>query len=247
RGIRRTDETIRGLRARRPPRPPPQGRGRRRRRAQCDGEDDLREDARGGGGADLRGGARQVAGVVQTPVPRGGLRRDRRGPASKRGRQEGGFGILRNGDPPAPEGQGHDGTRRVHPVRRGTATRGDRPLPRTRRGHLPARRTIGLLGLQPTDGSGADDPASHGTGSPHGAHRGSLRALVSFYGMLAHGFTRNTFVAGEGNSLSPVNDFGRQFYCPPNSAGNGHFLQMLRNLLVQDWDLDDDGKPETLR
>lgn len=73
------------------------------------------------------------------------------------------------------------------------------------------------------------------------------RALVSFYGMLAQGFTRNTFVAGEGNSLTPLDEYGRQFYCPPNSAGNAHFLQMLRYLLVQDWDLDDDGKPETLR
>jgi hypothetical protein len=73
------------------------------------------------------------------------------------------------------------------------------------------------------------------------------RALVSFYGMLAQGFTRNTFVAGEGSSLSPLDEFGRQFYCPPNSAGNAHFLQMLRYLLVQDWDLNDDGKPETLR
>jgi hypothetical protein len=73
------------------------------------------------------------------------------------------------------------------------------------------------------------------------------RALVSFYGMLAQGFTRNTFVAGEGSSLTPLDEYGRQFYCPPNSAGNAHFLQMLRYLLVQDWDLDDDGKPETLR
>src|SRR5262245_17835191 len=73
------------------------------------------------------------------------------------------------------------------------------------------------------------------------------RALVSFYGMLAHGFTRNTLVAGEGCTLAPVDDGGRFFYCPPNSAGNAHFLRMLRNLLVQDWDLDDDGEPETLR
>src|SRR5207249_10181469 len=94
RGLRRIDETVRGLRARRPSRPPPQGRGRRRRRAQRDGEDDLREDARGGGGADLRGGARQVAGVVQTSVPRGGLRRERRGPPSKRRWHEGRFAAL---------------------------------------------------------------------------------------------------------------------------------------------------------
>jgi hypothetical protein len=73
------------------------------------------------------------------------------------------------------------------------------------------------------------------------------RALVSFYGMLAQGFTRNTFVAGEGSSLAPVDDGGRIFYCPPNSAGNAHFLSMLRHLLVQDWDLSDDGKPDTLR
>jgi hypothetical protein len=73
------------------------------------------------------------------------------------------------------------------------------------------------------------------------------RALVSFYGMLAQGFTRNTFVCGEGCALTPVDDGGRIFYCPPNSAANGHFLSMLRTLLVQDWDLDDDGRPETLR
>ena len=73
------------------------------------------------------------------------------------------------------------------------------------------------------------------------------RALVSLYGMLAQGFTRNTFVCGEGCSLTPVDDGGRIFYCPPNSAANAHFLSMLRYSLVQDWDLDDDGKPETLR
>jgi hypothetical protein len=73
------------------------------------------------------------------------------------------------------------------------------------------------------------------------------RALVSLYGMLAHGFTRNTLIAAEGNTLAPVDDGGRFFYCPPNSAGNAHFLSILRNLLVQDWDFDDDGEPETLR
>jgi hypothetical protein len=73
------------------------------------------------------------------------------------------------------------------------------------------------------------------------------RALVSFYGMLAQGFTRNTFNGGEGCTLAPVDEGGRFFYCPPNSAANAHFLSMLRNMLVQDFDLDDDGEPETLR
>ncbi len=73
------------------------------------------------------------------------------------------------------------------------------------------------------------------------------RALVSFYGMLAAGLTPDTFECGEGCSIDPVDGGGRQFYLPPNSAGNGFWLQMFRNLLVQDWDLDDDGAPETLR
>ena len=73
------------------------------------------------------------------------------------------------------------------------------------------------------------------------------RALVSFYGMLAQGLTRNTFVGGEGCTLKPVDAGGRFFYCPPNTAANAHVLSMLRYQLVQDWDLDDDGQPESLR
>jgi hypothetical protein len=73
------------------------------------------------------------------------------------------------------------------------------------------------------------------------------RTLVSFYGTLAQGLTRNTFVGGEGSTLDPVDDGGRFFYCPPNSAANAHVLSMLRYLLVQDSDRDDDGRPETLR
>lgn len=73
------------------------------------------------------------------------------------------------------------------------------------------------------------------------------KALVAFYGMLAQGMTRETFIAGEGCSLTPLDSRGRLFYCPPNSAANGFVLTTLRQLLVQDLDLDDDGEPETLR
>jgi hypothetical protein len=73
------------------------------------------------------------------------------------------------------------------------------------------------------------------------------RALASFYGMLAQGFTRNTFVCGEGAALVPLDKNGRLLSLPPNSAANAHFLSMLRYALVQDWDNDDDGVPETLR
>ena len=36
-------------------------------------------------------------------------------------------------------------------------------------------------------------------------------------------------------------------FMPPNSAANANFLQQLRYILVQDYDLDDDGREETLR
>jgi hypothetical protein len=73
------------------------------------------------------------------------------------------------------------------------------------------------------------------------------RALVSFYGKLAQGMTRDTFVCPEGADIKPLDEFGRLMYLPPNSAGNASFLQQLRYLLVQDYDLDDDGREETLR
>ncbi|MDQ3439639.1 MAG: hypothetical protein M3478_04755, partial [Planctomycetota bacterium] len=78
------------------------------------------------------------------------------------------------------------------------------------------------------------------------------RALVSFYGKLAHGFTRDTFVGSEGASILPMYGHeqggGRQMYLPPNSAANASFQQQLRYLLVQDYDTTgDDGRADTLR
>lgn len=73
------------------------------------------------------------------------------------------------------------------------------------------------------------------------------RALVTFYGKLAQGLTRDTFIGGEASGLDPLDEHGRGLYLPPNSAGNGLFLCILRNLLVQDRDTDHDGQPDTLR
>lgn len=73
------------------------------------------------------------------------------------------------------------------------------------------------------------------------------RALVSFYGKLAQGMTADTFISAEGTGLKPLDEFGRPMYLPPNNSANANFLWTLRYLLVQDWDTDDDGKPETLR
>ena len=73
------------------------------------------------------------------------------------------------------------------------------------------------------------------------------RALVSFYGKLAQGMTRDTFIGCEGSSIGGVDEFGRQMYLPPNSTANANYLQQLRYLLVQDYDTDDDGRADTLR
>ncbi len=71
--------------------------------------------------------------------------------------------------------------------------------------------------------------------------------LVMFYGQLAQGLTRETFLGGEGTGLRPETKFGRPMYLPPDLSAQAFFLWTLRDMLVQDWDLNDDGKPETLR
>jgi hypothetical protein len=73
------------------------------------------------------------------------------------------------------------------------------------------------------------------------------KALVGFYGQLAQGMTRGTFIGGEGARFVHGDADGRSFYLPPNSSSNAAWLVTLRNLLVQDWDLDEDGQPESLR
>lgn len=72
-------------------------------------------------------------------------------------------------------------------------------------------------------------------------------ALVAFYGKLAQGQTRDTFIGCEGSSLVPVDSYGRQMFLPPNSSANSNYMETLRYLLVQDYDLNDDGRVETLR
>jgi hypothetical protein len=59
--------------------------------------------------------------------------------------------------------------------------------------------------------------------------------------------TRDTFIGCEGSSMAPQDQFGRQMALPPNSCANANFLQQLRYILVQDYDLNDDGRAETLR
>lgn len=72
-------------------------------------------------------------------------------------------------------------------------------------------------------------------------------ALVSFYGKLAQGMTPGTFIAAEGTGLRPLDQFGRPMYLPPTSSSGAFFLWMYRQMLVQDYDLNHDARPDTLR
>jgi len=71
-------------------------------------------------------------------------------------------------------------------------------------------------------------------------------ALAGFYGQLAQGMTRDTFIGGEGSRFFHGDKYGRSFYLPPNTTSNAMFLQTLRYLLIQDWE-DADGRPHELR
>jgi hypothetical protein len=73
------------------------------------------------------------------------------------------------------------------------------------------------------------------------------KVLVGFYGQLAQGMTPGTFIGGEGSRFRHGDANGRSFYLPPNSTSNAAWLVALRYLLIQDWDLDEDGKPDSLR
>jgi hypothetical protein len=80
--------------------------------------------------------------------------------------------------------------------------------------------------------------------------------VLTFYGKLAHGMTRGTFVAGESHNIGPMltkwpscreqagcvppsvadgwtpDEYYRAMYLPPNTANNTTFLQALRLMLV---------------
>ncbi len=112
--------------------------------------------------------------------------------------------------------------------------------------------SLGMIRSQPHQGQFAEQPGAnvlYGLRYMLTLLRNDDRekALVGFYGQLAQAMTRDTFIGGEGSRFFHGDDFGRSFYLPPNSASNAMFLLTLRYLLVQDWDSDEDGRPDTLR
>ncbi|MHB8994353.1 MAG: LamG domain-containing protein [Armatimonadota bacterium] len=73
------------------------------------------------------------------------------------------------------------------------------------------------------------------------------RLVLTFYGKLAHGQTRNTFVNGEGETVGEVpGERYRSCYGTPSSANNTAFLLPLRLMLVRESFDHQNGMPEGL-
>jgi hypothetical protein len=59
--------------------------------------------------------------------------------------------------------------------------------------------------------------------------------VLSLYGTLAAGLTRNTYVAGEAASVTPLHgERYRTMYLPPNNDGAAAFLETLHSMLVHE-------------
>ncbi|MGE5110973.1 MAG: hypothetical protein ACM3JB_08970 [Acidobacteriaceae bacterium] len=81
------------------------------------------------------------------------------------------------------------------------------------------------------------------------------RLVLSFYGKLAHGMTRNTFVSGEGHSIGVCEDadfihgmpnkYYRTMYLSPNSTNNSAYLLALRYMLIRETQ-NANGTPDSL-
>ncbi|HUP33227.1 MAG TPA: hypothetical protein VM184_09365 [Gaiellaceae bacterium] len=103
-----------------------------------------------------------------------------------------------------------------------------------------------------------------GVNNVYGVHRVHFLAdldrpdllVLALYAKLAHGMTRGTFIAGEGDTIGPVppgacaklpsGEYHRSMYLPPSSANNDFFLAILRESLAH-WFALEDGRPQGLQ
>jgi hypothetical protein len=97
-------------------------------------------------------------------------------------------------------------------------------------------------------------PSSSGTDEVYGINVARFLAdndeadqlVLSLYGDLAAGMTRETFVGGEAASVAPLGgERARATYLPPNAAASAAFLETLRLMLVHET-ADPAGRPRGL-
>jgi hypothetical protein len=100
-----------------------------------------------------------------------------------------------------------------------------------------------LYGRASADGSGTDEVYGLDVARFLADNDRPDQLVLSLYGDLAAGMTENTFVAGEGATVAPLDEaYYRSMYLPPNSTSNATFLEMLRLMLVHET-TDSSGSP----
>jgi hypothetical protein len=68
------------------------------------------------------------------------------------------------------------------------------------------------------------------------------RAVYTFYCSLAHGYTRGTYLTGEGQGTVPSeHEWYRSTYLPPEPPANALLLRSLRHILLHEHDREQDG------
>ncbi|MEW5980540.1 MAG: hypothetical protein AB1898_32545 [Acidobacteriota bacterium] len=102
-------------------------------------------------------------------------------------------------------------------------------------------------GLPGYSTSGADNVYAVNVVESLSQHDQPDRMVLTLYGKMAHGMTRETFVSGEGDSYGVVpGEYYRAMYLPPNSANNALLLKLLRSMMLFET-VDQSGRPLGLR
>ncbi len=109
------------------------------------------------------------------------------------------------------------------------------PVGQYREGGLPGYST-----------SGADNVYGLGIVEALAEQDQADQIVLSLYGKLAHGMTRGTFIAGEGDAYGVVpGEYYRSLYLPPSNTNNALFLKTLHDMLVFN-QVDAEGEPDRL-
>src|SRR2546429_7408215 len=104
-------------------------------------------------------------------------------------------------------------------------------------------RLLGLVRFRAFNESGKPGYRTPGSDDVYGLNVSRFLAdedqpgqlALSLYGKLAAGMTPNTFVSGEGSTISPADgEYYRSMFRPPNSPNNAFFLETLRLMLVHE-------------
>ena len=120
--------------------------------------------------------------------------------------------------------------------------------------HLLGMVRFSMVPIGGYDAAGGNGMQTPGVDTPYNYDLASFladndeadRMVLAFYGLLAHGVTRGTYVGGEGSNIAPVpGQYFRQMNRPPNSVTTAAILNQLRLMLIHETRTVD-GRPDGL-